>query len=430
MSKLLQAFKQKDMRNKILFTFFILILYRIGVYIPLPGIPFNELATAMSQGDSGMLAVLDMFTGGALGKMSLLSLGIMPYITASIIMQLMGPVIPRVEKWRKEGSEGRKQIIKWTRIITIVLGFINAFAYDIMFQNTYGIQYSGAVPMIISNLLVIFGMMVGVIIIMWMGELITQRGIGNGMSIIILANVVSSIIPAIIQSFQNSGGGIDGLIMIVAAIAFVLIAVPIIVYVERAQRRVTIKSSQQGATAGYARLANTNYIPIPVDIAGVYALIFASCFMAIPVTLALWFPDAGWLNALSQALSSGPVSWVVTFILVILFCFYMSGFNFNCEDIAEDLKKNGSFIPGVRPGEATEKYLHFIVNHLTLFGSIFIACWAVISAVMFYYTNNLVLQCIGGTSILIMISVPLQTMMKIDQNLRASDPEAVLKRLG
>lgn len=430
MNKFVQAFTQKETRKKILFTIFILLLYRIGTYIPVPGVPFHEIAASIADSTNGALAMLDLFTGGALGQLSLLSLGIMPYITASIIMQLMGLVIPKVAEWRKEGGEGRRQIVKWTRFLTIVLGLINAIGYDLMFQAQYGIQYAADVPSILSNIMVIFALLVGVIIIMWMGELITQNGIGNGMSIIIFTNVVSSIPSAIVQSIQTAGDGMTGIVLTIAAVALIVVVLPLIVFVERAQRRIPIKSTKQGANAGYARKADTNYIPIPVDLAGVYALIFASCFTMLPVYFAAWFSDVQWLQALSSALTSGPISWTVTFFLVIAFCFFMAGVNFNSEDVAENLKKQGSFIPGVRPGEATARYLSFIVNHLTLFGSIFIACLAVVSSMLFFYTNNQVLQCFGGTSILIMVSVALQFMAQVEQSLRASDPEAVLRRLG
>lgn len=431
MNKFIQAFKQKDTRRKIILTIFILLLYRIGTYIPVPGIPFHEIATTMDgQNSNGVLAMLNLFAGGALGKLSLLSLGIMPYITSSIIMQLMGLVFPKIAAWKKEGGEGRRQIVKWTRFLTIVLGIINAIGYDLMFQAQYHIQYSDAVPAVLSNLLVIFSLLVGVIVIMWMGEIITQHGIGNGMSIIIFTNVCSSVPASMIQSIQTSGEGITGILLTIAAVLLIIIVLPLIVYVERAQRRVPIKSSKQGSNAGYARKANTNYIPIPVDLAGVYALIFSSCFTMLPVYGAALFPDIQWLQTVSSSLTSGPINWVITFFLVIAFCYFMAGVNFNTEDISENLKKQGSFIPGVRPGASTASYLTFIVNHLTLFGSIFIACLAVVSSMLFYYTNNQVLQCFGGTSILIMVSVALQFMAQIEQNLRATNPEAVLKRLG
>lgn len=434
-SKLIQAVKQKDTRNKILFTIFILVLYRIGTCVPVPGIPFHDIADQLSNVAGGAVAMLDLFAGGALGQMSFLSLGIMPYITASIIMQLMALVIPKVAKWREEGSEGRRQIIKWTRFLTLGLGLINAIGYDLMFQAQFGIRYPGAVPSLLSNIIVIFTLLVGVITITWMAELINQHGItsggaGSGMSLIVLVNVVSSVPSAVVQSIQTAGEGASGIALTIAAILFIVAVLPIIVYVERAQRRVPIKSSKQGADSRYARVAETSYIPVPIDIAGLYALIFASSFTMMPVYAAAIFTDVGWLQTLSNLLTSGPVAWAATFVLVIAFSFFMAGVNFNSENVAENLRKAGSYVPGVRPGPATVKYFEYIVNHVTVFGSVFIAILAVASAALFYFTNNQVLQAFGGTSILIAISGSLQLMGSIEQSVRANDPEAVLKRLG
>lgn len=430
-SKIVQAFAQKETRNKLLWVLLFLLLYRIGTYLPVPGIPFHDIADQFQQMDGGVLTLLDVFSGGALGQLSLFALGILPYITSSIIIQLMTLVIPKVAQWQKEGGEGRKQIVKWTRILTICLGIINAIGYDLMFQAQYGIVYSGEVPTLLSNILVIGTLVVGVVIIMFIAEKITQlKIVGNGMSVIVLANVVSSIPSAFVQSVQTSGDGISGLILTLAAVLFICIVLPVIVEVERAQRRVPIKSTKSGANSMYARHAETNYIPVPVDIAGVYALIFASSFTMLPIYAAAIFPDVQWLQQFSSAMSSGPLNWAATFVLVIAFAFFMSGVNFKSEDIADNLKKQGSYVPGVRPGNATAEYFSHIVKSLTVFGSVFIAILAVGSSLLFYFTSNPVLQAFGGTSVLIMISVSIAVMSSIEQQLRASDPEAVLRRLG
>lgn len=429
-SKIVQAFKQKDIRNKILFTLFIVFLYRVGTALPVPGIPFHDIADQFEGAGGGALAMLDLFSGGALGQLSFFSLGIMPYITASIVLQLMGLVIPSVARWRTEGSEGRKHIVKWTRLLTLGLGFINAIGYDLMFQAQYGIVYPGEVPSLLSNVIVVFTLMVGVVVIMFMGEIIRQKTGFNGMSVIILVNVCASIPSAFIQSVQTSGDGAMGIGMSVAAIVFVLVVLPLVVEVERAQRRVPIKSTKAGANSMYARSAETNYIPVPIDAAGMYALIFSASMTMLPVYAAAWFSDVQWLQQLSAAVTAGPVSWAITFVLVIAFCFFMAGVNFNTEDIADNLKKQGSYVPGVRPGNATEKYFSYILNHVTLFGALFIACLAVGAAIVFYVTNNQLLQAFAGTSLLIMISSSIQLMSAVEQQVRSGDPEAVLRRLG
>lgn len=429
-SKFVRAFTQKETRNKILFTLLIIVLYRITTVIPCPGVPFHDLANGLAGDSNALMMMLDLYSGGALSKLSLTSLGIMPYITASIIFQLMTVVSPKIAAWKKEGGEGRKRITKWTRFLTIVLATINAIGYDVMFQTQYGITYSSAVPAIVSNFLVVFTLVIGAIILMYMAEVLTHHGIGNGMSVIIFTSVVSSVPSAVVQSVQTSGGAMSGLVLTGIAAVLVLVVLPLVVYVERAQRRVTIKSTKAGANSQYARHAETNYIPVPIDVAGVYAIIFSSSLIMLPVYAAAFFPDVTWLQMLSANLTSGWLNWIITFFLVIGFAFFMSGVNFDSENIADNLKKQGSYVPGVRPGEATAKYFEYIVKHVTLFGGIFIACLAVGSSMIFYFTNNALLQAFGGTSILIMISVSIQMMSSIEQNLRASDPEAVLRRLG
>lgn len=428
--KLVQAFKQKETRNKILFTLLIIVLYRIGTVIPCPGIPFQDLADGLAGSGGALGSLLDLYSGGALNRLSLFSLGIMPYITSSIIIQLMSLVIPTVAKWKKEGGEGRKQIMKRTRFLTIALALVNAIGYDVMFQTQYGISFSPTVPSVVSNLLVIFSLVIGAIILMYMAEAITQRGIGNGMSVVIFTSVVSSIPASVLQTVQTAGDAMSGLTLTIIAVIVILVILPLVTFVERAQRRVPVKSTKAGANSQYARHAETNYIPVPIDISGVYAIIFSSSVVMLPVYAAAFFPDAAWVQALSGELTSGWMNWVLTFFLVIGFAFFMSGVNFDSENIADNLKKQGSYVPGVRPGEATAKYFEYIVKHVTLFGAAFIACLAVGSSMVFYFTNNALLQAFGGTSILIMISVGISIMSSIEQNVRASDPEAVLRRLG
>lgn len=430
-SKIVQAFKQKDVRNKILIVVFILFLYRLGASLPVPGIPFHDIAEQFQGVNEGALALLSMMTGNALTNMSVLSLGILPYITSSIILQLMSLVIPQVAQWKRDGGEGRKKIVKWTRILTMALAVINAIGYDLMFQAQYGIVYPGEVPSLLSNAIVVFTLVVGCILVMYMAEAISRlKIVGNGMSVLVFAGIMASVPSAVVQSIQTAGEGLFGIGLTIAIIVFIIIVLPIVVEVERAQRRVPIKSTKAGANSMYARSTETNYIPIPVDVAGLYGLIFASCFTMLPVYLAAWFPDVQWLQQLGSAITAGPLSWVVTFVLVIAFCFFMAGVNFNSEDIADNLKKQGSYVPGVRPGNATAEYFTYIVNHITLFGSVFIACLAVAAAMLFYFTNNPLLAAFGGTSLIIAINTSILMMSAVEQQIRSGDPEAVLRRLG
>lgn len=432
MGKIINAFKQKDTRKKILFTLAILLIYRIGAYLPLPGIPFHAFADAFENSSQAAgIAVLNLFSGGALSHMSLFALGIMPYITASIIMQLMGVVIPRVGEWKKQGAEGRRNITKWTRYLTFVIGLINAVGYLFLFKSAqYGITFNDAMPGVLNDVMVVFAMMAGVIIIMWLGELITQHGLGNGMSIIIFANVISSIPPALVSSATTSGTTTEGIALTVGIILAIVVLVPCIVFIERAARRVPLYSTKAGGDSAYARSHQTNYLPIKLDQNGVIGIIFASCLIYIPTQISAFLPNVEWLKTLSNALASGPVNWGCFFVLIILFCIFYTSISFDTDEIAKNLQRQGSYIPGVRPGTPTSNFLHDISSRLLPIGSGLIAILAVGSSIAFFFTNNTLLQAFGGTSILIMVSVAMQFMAQVEQSVKATDPAAVLRRLG
>lgn len=402
------AFSQPKMRNKILFTLFIVLLYRLGAYIPVPGIPFKEL-TDMSNDQSGALALMNLFSGGALSNMSLLSVGIMPYITASIIMQLMTVVFPQVKQWQKDGYTGRQKIIKCTRWLTIVFGLINSIGYLIRFKDT--IQFSTAVPEPLSDFLVVFTLLIGTAVIMWLGELITQHGVGNGMSVIIFTSTISQIPYAIYQSIIGAANATQGTILAVAVILGVGIIIPAMVFIERAQRKVPVHQSKQ---AGLAR-GTISYIPFKINAYGVIAIIFASCLLYFPAQIANMFGiDNEIVVRIVNLVSSGPVSWALYVVLIIFFCFFYASVMFNADDIAENLMKQGSFIPGVRPGTETAEYLHRVSLNTTLPGAIYVAIIAVGSSILFYATGNDLIQAFGGTSILIMISVGLDLLGRIE----------------
>lgn len=432
MGKIINAFKQADTRKKILFTLAILLAYRIGAYLPLPGIPFHELAEAAnSASDSAGVAVLNLFSGGALSRMSLFSLGIMPYITASIIMQLMAVVIPRVGEWRKQGAEGRRNITRWTRYLTFAIGLIEAIGYLFLFKSDqYGIVFNSNLPAYLNDALVVFAMMAGVIVIMWFGELITQHGIGNGMSIIIFANVISSVPPAIFSSLTASGTTETGILTTAGVVLALIILIPAIVYIERAQRRIPLHSAKSGGMGSYARSHQSNYLPIKLDQNGVIGIIFASSVIYLPAQIAAFFTDVEWLQNLSNALSSGPVNWAVFFVLIIAFCYFYTSISFDTDEISKNLQRQGSYIPGVRPGQPTSDFLHKVSRALLAVGSTLIAILAVGSSIAFFFTDNTLLQAFGGTSILIMVSVSMQFMAQIEQSIKATDPAAVLRRLG
>ena len=422
---IIDAFKVPELRNKILFTLGILALYRFGAYVPVPGIPFNEFANAFAQSGVSM-AMLDVFTGGALSHFSVFSLGIMPYITASIIMQLMQGVIPAVGRWAKEGESGRKKITQVTRFMTLGLGLINAIGYLFLFKSSvYGVVFSSELPEIVTDIVVVFTLVAGTAFIMWMGELITQRGIGNGMSLIIFTSIISRVPSAIFSSVNLQSDMGMGIAVTILIVLVVLLCIPAIIFVERAQRRIPVNYAKR--VQGRRMMGGqTTYIPLKVNAAGVIPIIFASCLIYFPAQLAALF-NIGWLTAAADAMSSGWINWILTLVLVVFFAYFYTSMVFNPEETSDNLRRQGGFIPGVRPGSATTDYIKRVINRVTLPGGLFIALIAVVPSILFYFTGNQLIQAFGGTSILIMIGVALDTMSKIESQLKMHNYDGFFK---
>jgi len=422
---ILDAFKVPELRKKILFTLAILALYRFGAYVPVPGIPFHEFATAFQ--DTGVaMTMLDLFTGGALSNFSVFSLGIMPYITASIIMQLMQGVIPAVGRWAREGDTGRRKITQVTRYLTLGLGLINAVGYLLLFKSpAYGVQFSTEVPEALTNIIIVFTLVAGTAFIMWMGELITQRGIGNGMSLIIFVSIVSRVPSAIFSSVNLTSDLGTGIALTLVILAVVLVCIPLIIFVERAQRRIPVNYAKR--VQGRKMMGGqSTYIPLKVNAAGVIPIIFASCIIYFPAQLAAIF-NVDWLTMFANWCSTGWLNWLLTVLLIVFFAYFYTSMVFNPEETADNIRKQGGFIPGVRPGTATVQYIKNVINRVTLPGGIFIAAIAVVPTIIFYFTNNQLIQAFGGTSILIMIGVALDTMSKIESQLKMHNYDGFFK---
>lgn len=425
LSSIIDAFKVPELRKKILFTLAILALYRFGAYVPVPGIPFHEFATAFQ--DTGVaMTMLDLFTGGALSNFSVFSLGIMPYITASIIMQLMQGVIPAVGRWAREGDTGRRKITQVTRYLTLGLGLINAVGYLLLFESpAYGVQFSTEVPEALTNIIIVFTLVAGTAFIMWMGELITQRGIGNGMSLIIFVSIVSRVPSAIFSSATLTNDLGTGIALTIVILAVVLVCIPLIIFVERAQRRIPVNYAKR--VQGRKMMGGqSTYIPLKVNAAGVIPIIFASCIIYFPAQLAAIF-NVDWLTTFANWCSTGWLNWLLTVALIVFFAYFYTSMVFNPEETADNIRKQGGFIPGVRPGTATVQYIKNVINRVTLPGGIFIALIAVVPTIIFYFTNNQLIQAFGGTSILIMIGVALDTMSKVESQLKMYNYEGFFK---
>lgn len=414
------AFRVPELRRKIIFTLTIIALYRFGSFIPVPGV---NLEAIQSQVESqATLGLLNLFSGGALEQFAVFSLGIMPYITASIIMQLLQGVIPKLEAWAKEGESGQRKITQITRYLTLGIALLQALGLLTVFRSALGTATGpGIPPAWFTNAVIVVSLIAGTALIMWFGELITQRGVGNGMSLLIFASIVARFPIAIVQSVQF-GSGLFTLAMIVI-VGFVIAA---IVYMERAQRRIPVQYAKRVVGRRVYGGSGT-YIPLKINGANVVPIIFASALLFFPSQLAVFFPNTPWLQTIGNALATGPWNWALEFVLIVFFTYFYTALVFNPIDLADNLRKNGGFIPGVRPGTATVRYIENVINRITLPGALFLGVIAVVPSMVFSVTNNALVQQFGGTSILIMVGVALETMTQIESQLKMRHYEGFFK---
>lgn len=424
---LANAFRVKELRDKILISIGILIIYRFGAYLPVPGIPFRGMLSSYESAaaGTGILAVLNLFSGGALSRVSVFALGIMPYITAQIIFQMMQAVIPSLQALAQEGESGQRKITQYTRYLTVVLATINAIGYLFLFKSsTYGLDFSGLpFPGWIEDIIIVGTLLTGAIIIMWLGEVMTQRGIGNGMSLIIFVNIMSGLPMALIQSVTSAENGV---VITLITVLVILVIIPIIVFIERGQRRIPIQYAKR-VVGKRIMGAQATYLPIKVNTAGVVPIIFASAILYFPAQIAVFFPDVQWIQDFAGAVTSGWVNWLLSVVLIVFFAYFYTSMVFNPEETADQLRKAGGFIPGVRPGKATANYIQNVLNHITLPGAIFMAIIAVVPSIVFAFTNNSLIQSFGGTSILIMVGVAMDTISQLESQLKMHNYEGFFK---
>ena len=408
LSAIANAFKVPDLRKKILFTLFIVALYRVGCFIPVPGVDLNIIQNTLSQ--NAALGMLNLFTGGALETFAVFAMGVMPYITASIIMQLLQAAIPSLERLAKEGESGQRKITQYTRYMTLGIGAIEAVGYLGIFKGA--ISTATGVPPLFTNLMIVVTLLAGTALIMWLAELITQRGIGNGMSLLIFVNIVARFPASLVQSMNL--GNIATTILILAVI---LVVIALIIFVDRGQRRIPVQYAKRVVGRRVFGGSGT-YIPLKVNGANVVPIIFASAILAVPAQLATVFNQVGWLASFSNAVSQGWINWIVQFVLIVFFSYFYTALVFNPTELSDNLRKQGGFIPGVRPGNNTTAYIERIMNRIILPGALFLGIIAVGTSVLFTLTNNTMVQQFGGTSILIMVSVALETMTQIESQLK------------
>jgi preprotein translocase subunit SecY len=422
-------FRVPDLRNKILFTLFIIALYRFGSHIPVPGIDFTAVQSLQDAAQSGgVLGFLNLFSGGALTRFAVFGLGIMPYITASIIVQLLMVVIPKFEEWREQGAVGQKKLTQVTRYMTLALALMQSTGLAFVFHNGgQGFNVSSEIDLIpdftVGRVaLVVLSMTAGTVFVMWLGELITQRGIGQGMSILIFANVVSGM-PAGGAAVRAEGGNVKfGIILVVT-----LLLLLAIVFIEQGQRRIPVQFAKR-VVGRRMYGGQSTYIPLKVNQSGVIPIIFASSVLYFPVLLSNVIPWTGvqeWID--NNLVTPTSVPYIVSYgILIILFAYFYTAIAFDPHQQADVIRKQGGYIPGIRPGPPTERHLQSILTRITLPGSLFLAFIALLPS-LFLAAWNIKNYPFAGTTLLIAVGVALETMKQIDSQLMMRNYEGFLK---
>ncbi|WP_421983447.1 preprotein translocase subunit SecY [Roseibium sp.] len=416
--------KAEELKKRIWFTLGALLVYRLGTYIPMPGIDPVAFAQIFSQAQTGIIGMVNMFTGGAIERMAIFALGIMPYISASIIMQLMTTVVPTLEQLKKEGEQGRKVINQYTRYGTVVLAAFQAYGISV------GLEAQNVVtdPGWFFRASTVITLVGGTMFLMWLGEQITSRGIGNGISLIIFAGIVAGLPSAVVQTLELGRQGSLATWIILGVILLAIVVIGFIVFMERAQRRLLIQYPKR-QMGNRMFEGNTSFLPLKLNTAGVIPPIFASSLLLVPATFAGFNQGGGneWLTYITAALGHGqPLFMVFYAAMIIFFCFFYTAIVFNPSDTADNLKKHGGFIPGIRPGERTAQYIDYVLTRITVVGAIYITIVCLLpeflisaTGVPFYF---------GGTSLLIVVSVTMDTVSQIQGHLLAHQYEGLVKK--
>ena len=419
--------KADDLKKRLLFTIGALIVYRLGTFIPLPGIDPVALDSVFSQQSSGILGMFDMFSGGALGRMTIFALNIMPYITASIIMQLMTAIVPTLEQLKKDGESGRKTINQYTRYLTVLLATVQGYGIAVALENSTGVVTDPGAFFRLTTVVTLVG---GTLFLMWLGEKITDRGVGNGISLIIFAGIIAEIPSALVGTLELGRTGALSAFVIVGIFLMAIAVIAFIVFIERSLRKILIqypKRQQGNKMFG----GDAQYLPLKINVAGVIPPIFASSLLLMPVSLInlTGGTDGGadWLVGLNALLGRGQPLYLGLYIgLIVFFAFFYTAIVFNPEDTAENLRRNGGFIAGIRPGKPTADYLDTILTRLTVIGAAYLAFICILPeilisqyAVPFYF---------GGTSLLIVVTVTLDFVSQIQSHLMAHQYESLIKK--
>ena len=414
-------FKIPDLKRRLLFTSAMLVVVRLGSHLPLPGIDKEAMANLFSQG--GILGFFDLFAGGALSRFSVFALGIMPYINASIIMSLLQSVVPIFEQWSKEGDEGRNKITKITRYATVFLAIVQAFGISVWLQNMGVLMISG----LGFRFLLLITLTAGTCFLMWLGEEITDFGIGNGISIIIFAGIIAQIPSQIVQTTKLLQVGEIGILPFVSLLIISIVVIGGVIAIQKGQRRIPVQYAKRVIGRRMYGGQGT-HIPLRVNQAGVIPIIFASAILLFPATIAQFFQNLAFMRSMSEALSPGrPLYLILYAFLIVVFTFFYTAITFNPANMADNMKKYGGFIPGIRPGKNTTIYIDHIMTRITLSGALFLAIIAILPNILIKVTGITTFS-FGGTSLLIMVGVALETVQQIESHLLMRHYEGFIKK--
>src|SRR5690554_1477287 len=415
----------KELWARLRFVLIAIIVYRIGAHIPVPGINPDRLAALFDQNQGTILSLFNMFSGGALERMSILALGIMPYISASIIMQLMTVVSPHLEQLKKEGEAGRRKISQYTRYGTVILATVQGLGMAVGLASQ-GVAFAADMSF---YFVAVVTLVAGAVFLMWLGEQITEHGIGNGISILIFAGIVAGLPGAIGQSFEAARQGDLNILALLAIAVMAIATVGFVVFMERGQRRITINYAkrQQGRRV-YA--AQSSHLPLKVNMAGVIPPIFASSILLFPASVGQWFGQSEgmeWLQDVALALGPGQPLYILLFAMaIVFFCYFYTAIMFNPRDVADNLKKSGAIIPGIRPGDQSARYIDSVLSRLTLFGALYITAVSLMPQFLVFAWN--VPFYFGGTSLLIVVVVVMDFMSQVPSHLMSHQYESLMKK--
>ena len=418
--------KLTDLQSRILFLIGALIVYRIGAHIPVPGIDPAQLESLFNSQQGGILGMFNMFSGGALSRFTIFALGIMPYISASIIMQLLSVVVPTLEQLKKEGDAGRRKITQYTRYGTVLLATFQGIGISIALESQSGLVID---PGILFRITTVSTLVAGTMFLMWLGEQITERGIGNGISLIIFAGIVAGLPRAIGGTLELVRTGSFTIILVLFILVGVILITGFVVFIERAQRKVPVNYAKR-QVGNKLFSGQSSHLPLKLNMSGVIPPIFASSIILFPSTLVGWFSSKEsltWLKDFSGLLQPGQILYTLFYSsAIIFFCYFYTALVFNPKDTADNLKKSGAFVPGIRPGEQTTKYIENVVMRLTFYGSIYITFVCLIPEFLIIKWN--VPFYFGGTSLLIIVVVTMDLMSQIQSHIMSKQYESLLKK--